>query len=329
MSSLICSTCSYLSLMLFCLPPLHAENVKLREEAVELINRSIAVSHFGGLRDYRQEVKFRVREADGSIREGVFTRLSAGAAGNRDEITFGGYHSVRVIVGNRQSETHTAEEPPEIRELRRQLPVHLGRFDQQDVINSILESNVLGRNAKCINFDTHFGDTIQTNQICLDTERGSILRWQVGREVIENTEYFQISSLWEPGHIRRFLDGQLQFEIEQQITAMDTPVDPTVFAPPSPSWQTFTDCKNMRPAIATSTPMPPPGNAGTGIIDVVVHGYIWSDGSVREPQIESSSRPDLNEEALKIVTRWKYLPLLCNDKVAVTTSEFVVHFQDR
>lgn len=329
MASLIRSTCSGLSLMLLCLLPLHAEDVRLREEAVELLNRSIAVSHVGALRNYRQEVKFTVREADSSFREGVFTRFSAGAAGSREEITFGDYHTVRVIVENRLSETHTAEEPPEIRELRRQLPVHLGKFNEEDVINSILESNLLGRNAKCINFETHFGNTLQTNQICLDTERGAILRWQVGDEVIENTEYFQIASLWEPGHIRRFLHGQLQFEIEQQITGMDIPLDSNVFAPPSPHWNSFTGCKNQRPAIAISTPMPPPGNAGTGIVEVVVHGYIWSDGSVRQLQIESSSRPDLNEEALKIVSQWKYLALLCNDKVAATTSDFIVHFQDR
>ena len=81
--------------------------------------------------------------------------------------------------------------------------------------------------------------------------------------------------------------------------------------------------------MALSTPVPPAGNAGTGIIDVVVHGYIGGDGKLRHLQIDSSLRPDLNEEALTTVAQWKYAPLLCNDKPAMTTGDFVVHFQDR
>jgi len=121
----------------------------------------------------------------------------------------------------------------------------------------------------------------------------------------------------------------LQLEIEQQMEAIEGPIDANVLSPPSKKWNQLFPCKNPRRAIALSTPMPPTDNRGTDTVEVTVHAWIWEDGSVRLPQIESSTRPDLNEEALKTVLTWKFLPLMCNDRVATTTGDLVVHFQGR
>jgi hypothetical protein len=71
------------------------------------------------------------------------------------------------------------------------------------------------------------------------------------------------------------------------------------------------------------------GPWGTGIVDVVVRGYIWDTGAVQPTIIVSSLRPDLNDEAMKLVATWKFTPLMCNDKPAATIGDFVVHFQGR
>jgi hypothetical protein len=308
---------------------LQAEDIKLREQAVQFLEMANAVSLPGALRNYEQTVTFRFHEPDGTVKEGTYSRFSSGASGFREEVTFGVHHTVTVVSGDRISDTRTTNDPPEVRALRRELPVHLARFDHEDTIRSIEEAAVSGLPAKCIHFDTQFGNTVQANQICLDSERGVIVRWEVGDELIESSDYFRVANLWEPGHIRRYLRGALQIEIEQHMEAIQGPVDPNVFSPPSNKWNQLYPCKNMRRAIGTSTPMPPPGNAGTEIVDVIVHGFIWNDGSVRLTQIESSPRLDLNEEALKTVATWKFLPLMCNDRVASTDADFVVHFQGR
>ena len=310
--------------------PLLAEDVKLREQAIHLMEVANAVSLTGGLGNYEQTVTFTVHDVrSGSVKEGTFSELSAGADGRRDEFTLGDYHAIRVISGDRLSDSRTGEEPPEIRELLRYIPIQLGRFDHEDVIRAIEDMSVLGRPAKCINFDTHFGSEIQTNQVCVDTERGALLRWHIGDEVVENSEYFQIANLWEPGHIRRFVRGALQLEINQRMTATEVPVDAKAFSPVSGQWQRMFGCKNKRRAVGISMPMPPAGTAGNGTVDVIVHGYIWDNGAVQPITIESSERPDLNAEALKLVARWKFLPLMCNDKPAATVADFVVHFQGR
>ena len=82
-----------------------------------------AVSLPGALRNYEQVVTFRVHEPDESVEEGSFTRQSAGAAGHRDEFTFGTYQKVIVISGDRIWQTHTAVMPAEVRELRKYVPI--------------------------------------------------------------------------------------------------------------------------------------------------------------------------------------------------------------
>ena len=320
---------SLLSLLVFC-PSLNAEDVRLREQAVQLLERANAASLLAGFRDYAQVVSFSFHDLlNGQIKDGTFSRTSAGSEGRRDELTYGDYHALSVFAGDRTSSTRISNEAPEIEELLQQLPIYLGRFDEKDVIKSIDDSNVLGRTAKCINFDTHLGAGIQVNQICVDSERGTLLRWHVGDDLIENSDFFQFAKLWEPGHIRHFVGGALRLEIEQHVDPTSVPVDVKAFSPPTGEWQKWWHCEDHRRPVGISMPMPPPGTEGTNIVDVVVRGLITDKGAVKPTIIVSSHRPDLNEEAMKLVATWKFTPLMCNDKVAITVADFVVHFQGR
>jgi hypothetical protein len=123
-----------------------AEDVKLREEAVRLMERANEVSLPGSVPNYEQLVSFRVHYPDGSTKEGWYSRRAASAAGYREDETFD-------------------------------------------------DASVLGRPAKCVLFDTQFGSTLQPNQLCMDPERGAMLRWQVGDETIENLDYFKVDNL--------------------------------------------------------------------------------------------------------------------------------------
>jgi TonB family protein len=308
---------------------LHAEDVKLREEAVRLLERANRVSLPGAVPSYDQAVSFRVYYPDGTTKEGTYTKIAAGAAGYREERSFADYHDVIVRSGERMSGTVTWNPPPELRELRDQVPVHLGRFDEQDVIRSVEEADVDGRAAKCIRFDTQFGDKLQQNQICVDAARGPILRWQVGEEVIENYGYFQVGTLWEPARITRTVHGALRMQIEQKITVIEGPVDASILGPPSGHWDKLIQCQPYRRPVVISAPQPAAGNAGTETIDVVVTGFVMPSGKTDKLQLQSSPRPDLNDEALKTVAKWTFQPMICNDQPSTQWAEFVVHFQGR
>ena len=307
---------------------LRAEDVKLREQAVQLMEVANAVSLPGALPSYEHTVTFRVHEPDGTVKEGKFTRVSAGPAGHRDEIIFGDYHAIIVVSGDRISATRTTKAPPEVRELRRQLPIQLGRFDQSDTIHSIQTTNVLGRPAKCIAFETLTNGAPQNNEICVDTERGAVLSWRVGDESIENTDFFRVANLYEPAHIRINLRRQLRMEIDQQMKLVDG-LDPNVFTPPSSEWKIMSPCSTARRPVAVFTPQPAPGKNGDGIVDVLIHGSIHPDGKVYDAVVEDSPDPKLNAEALQLVSRWKFLPLICDDEAISLSTDFVLHFQGR
>ena len=81
--------------------------------------------------------------------------------------------------------------------------------------------------------------------------------------------------------------------------------------------------------MAISTPQPQPGTSGTDIVDIIVHGMIRENGKTEALQVQSSPRPDLNAEALSLVSTWTFQPMMCNDKPATRGADFVVHFQGR
>ena len=318
-------TCSFLLLI----SSLFAEDVKLREDAVRLLERANQVSLPGTVPNYEQIVTFRVHYLDGSSKEGSYSRVAAGADGYREEEIFGDYHAISVRSGDRMSSTQGWAEPPEFRELREQLPVHLGRFDHEDVIRSIEDTTLQGRAAKCVHFDTHFGATVQHNQLCMDAERGVLLHWQVGEETIENADYFAVGDLWEPAHMVRSLRDAPRMEIDQKITVSEGPADPNLFTPPTAHWNKLFQCRTWRRAIGISTPQPPPGSRGTSTVDVIVTGMIRETGKTEALKIQSSSRPDLDAEAIATVSQWTFQPMLCNDKLSTQGADFVVHFQGR
>jgi hypothetical protein len=329
-----CRVCYCLLVILVLTTVLPAEDVKLREQAVQLLELANAVSLPGALKNYKQSVTFRFHELDGSVKDGTFTKVYVSASQYRTESSFGDYRDVMVFTpGNRRSDKGNGNPPVALLDLRAQLPVNLGHFDESDVIRSIESREVLDRPAKCIEFNTHVGESVQSNEICVDIYRGSVIRWQVGDELFENTGYFRVGSLWEPAHIRRYRSGKLNLEIEQSIESISGDIDPQLFSPPSGDWSHFEWCRNPRPAVGIWTPMPAPGTNGKAVVDVVVYAFIWQDGTVDEtiirPQIESSPRPDLNEEAIKTVLTWRFSPLICNDREAGTDLHLVVHFQGR
>src|SRR5260370_39312541 len=74
--------------------PLLAEDVKLREQAIHLMEVANAVSLTGGLGNYEQTVTFTVHDVrNGSVKEGTFSELSAGGGWRPGEVTLMDYPS--------------------------------------------------------------------------------------------------------------------------------------------------------------------------------------------------------------------------------------------
>lgn len=309
--------------MLFLSMQLSAQDMPTRVEAVRLLERANAASlPSSNLPNHKQEVTFRAYGVDGSVKGGNFSAIYA-KDGTRDEYNFGDYHGIRLRYEGKMYQNAYQEYPPELSEVDHLIPLLIGRFDKSDIIQSITPATLYGRPAKCIQFDTVNGRTYQSNEICVDDEAGTLLRWKVGDELIEDTDYFSFQGISLPAHIRQYINGQLRMEVDQKFTELDGPIDWAALTPPNATL--LTRCSEHRRPIVESAPQP--ASAGPGPwYDVKVQAVIDAGGRVREAAVLPAGRPDLERQAIQIVSGWVFTPATCNGRPYAVNANLTVHF---
>ncbi|HKV23373.1 MAG TPA: energy transducer TonB [Candidatus Acidoferrum sp.] len=301
----------------------HAEDLATRMEAIRLLQHADAVSSPSHVMpNHKQDVQFRAYAVDGTAKNGTLEAIFSPDA-NRHEIVFENYDAISITYTDRRVQNDYQPAPPETLEMARLIPLHMVHFDKSDVIGSINPSTLFGRAAKCIQFQTINGRTYESNEICLDTENGTLLRLSVGNEVTENADFFDFEGMLLPKHIRHYINGTLRMEIEQQFTRIDTPIDWTALTPPHPHYFHF--CKqSQRPVLLSGEQ---PAGAGPGPwYDVKVQAVIDLEGRVEQANVLPKGRPDLEKQAIAIVSNWKFSPAICNGHPTVTYADITVHF---
>ena len=213
---------------------LNAQDMPIRVEAIRLLERGNAVSRSTRILPNRKlDVTFRAYSPDGTAKDGTYSVIYA-VDSERYETHFGDYNSISIHLPDRIVQSEYIPPPIESLDVYHLAPVVNGRFDESDIINSITPATLFGRHAKCIQFETVFGRTHQSNEICLDDELGTIIRRHVGEELVECTDYFSFEGVLFPAHMRRYINGTLRMELEQKFTVIDGPVDWATLTPPHP-----------------------------------------------------------------------------------------------
>jgi hypothetical protein len=302
---------------------LRAQDMPLRVEAVRLLERAHAVSRPAHIMpNHGQEVTFRAYRLDGTTQEGTFNVIHSGDI-ERYEIVLGNYHAISLHFPDKIVQNAYQPPPPETLEVDNLTPLLIGRFDKSDTIHSITPATLFGRRAKCIQFETVNGRTHQSNEICVDEELGTLVRRNVGEDLIENTDYSLFEGILLPAHIRHYIDGKLRMEVEQKFSVIDGPIDWAALTPPHPV--TFGACQQYRRPIIQSAPQPVAAGAGPWY-DVQVHGVIGEDGHVREAAVLTAGRADLEQKAVQIVSGWVFSPGVCNGEPIPVSADLIVHF---
>lgn len=303
--------------------PSPAQDIAVRTEAIRLLERANAVSHPSRpMPNHRQDVTFRSYGLDGSMKDGVFNGIFSGDI-ERYETFFGSYHGVSLHFPDRIVQREYEPPPRETLELDKLNPLLIGRFDKSDTIHSISPATLFGRPAKCIQFETVNGRTRDSNEACVDEELGTLMRWNVGSDFVEDTDYISFEGILLPTHIRHYINGKLRMEIEQKFAVIEGPIDWAALTPPNP--QTFHTCRPYRRPVIQSAPQPSGAGAGPWY-DVQVHAVIGEDGRVREPSVLAKGKDDFEKQAVQIVSGWIFSPGLCNGKPIPVNADLVVHF---
>src|SRR6267143_2021737 len=112
-----------------------AQDPEVRREALELMERASAASLPAKLPNLERVDTFRVLDTGSGPREGTFTRVVVQGTGRRDEATFGDYHALDIWTAGHLATVRTNELPPaEVNTVLEMTPIHLIRFDGEDVI---------------------------------------------------------------------------------------------------------------------------------------------------------------------------------------------------
>jgi hypothetical protein len=290
-------------LLLACSFHLPAQDMPIRVEAIRLMERANAVSRPAHVMpNHRLDVTFRAYGTDGSTHDGTANTIVSGDI-ERYEWVFGDYHAISIHFPDKIVQNDYQPTPPETLELDGLTPLLLGRFDKSDTVHSITPATLFGRPAKCIQFETVNGRTHQSNEICVDDQLGTLIRWNVGEDLIENTDYSSFEGILLPAHIRHYINAKLRMEIEQKVSVIDGPMDWAALTPPNPT--ILGSCKQYRRPIIQSAPHPASAGAGPWY-DVQVHSVIGDDGHVHEASVLTAGNEDLEKQAVQIVSGWVF-----------------------
>ncbi|MGA8431544.1 MAG: energy transducer TonB [Candidatus Sulfotelmatobacter sp.] len=303
-----------------------SQDIKVREEAVLLLERAQQVSRAAKLPNLERVDSFRTF-GDAGIKEGSFSRIVIQGVGRRDEYSFGDYRLVNVWTQKQVAVTGSPHVMPgELVNVGKLTPILLVHFDGEDVIHSISQRNLGGHNARCIEFDTIRGQRTQNNELCVDSDTGVLLEEKLGEELVENSDFFPFAGALMPAKISYSVAGTRKLEISQFMKALSDGETNVLSAPPGAEVQKR--CTTFRGPFGTSMPQPKAGNGGSDV-DIVVHAMILPNGRVYEASIQNSERPDLNDEALTTVKQWTFTPAMCDGNPKELEVSLAVHFQGR
>ena len=260
-----------------------AQDAHVRQQAQTLLERANSLSVPRQFRSYEQTIIFQSSSPTG-VREGRFTSVVQGPYLYRDEYEFGDYRL--LVVGNEDMVAEVGDRsraPTEIRRMTRLSQPYSARFDQTDVIRSIREGEVNGRPAQCIDFDTITGEKTEANEVCIDRQLGVVARVHANGETITHANFFPYRDTFIPAHIT-YEQGDLRMELEQSKTETNGPFDPNLLLPPAGA-KVGQVCNTFRRAFGKFMPQPKAGS-GSQNVDVIVHGTVRTDGTVRDPSID-------------------------------------------
>jgi hypothetical protein len=312
--------------ILLCAILLPAQDVQLRQRAVTMLEHADSISTPREFASYEQIIDFQSFTSTGD-HNGRFTSVVQGPRSYRDEYQFGDYDLLVVVNGKLIADVgDRARAPLEVRRMTILNHPYTGQFDETDVIRSIQDGVVVGRAADCIEFDTVRGQKSETNEICIDKQFGVLLRVHANGETVTNSDFFPYRNTYLPAHIT-YEQPNLRMELEQTKKETTGPFDPDFLTPPANALVSHL-CTTFRRPFGQSMPQPKAGN-GNQVLNVILHGTIRTDGGIRDIAIDHSDREDLNQEAVKIFTAWKFTPSLCDGAAIEVPADVTLHFQGR
>lgn len=300
-----------------------AEDSGLRAEAVRLLERANQVSTPAVWPPNQMTLLFHVGQpAPGDATQGEYISSIGGNGLKRIECNYGNYQFTHIRNGGRIAFVQPEVPQPAILSLLTELaPIYLVQFDEQDIIRSLVAP---AAGVRCIRFDTVAGDRQQAGEICVDAANGWLLSVRAGDTVTANSEFFPFEGAFLPHHVERSVAGRKVLDIDMTISREDG-YPPDFFLVPEDT-KAFL-CRDLRRPYAVHTPQPEPRTASLDVVDIKLLGYVDHQGRVLGLRPLEQVHPDLNQDAIRLVSTWSFTPATCGGRPAMVSQTFTVHFK--
>jgi hypothetical protein len=159
----------------------------------------------------------------------------------------------------------------------------------------------------------------------VDAQNGFLLSVRQGDETILQSDYYRFNNASLPGHIERWVGGEKTIEVDSRIVVR-TDYPPDYFDYP-PDARITHACGSFHRAFADRVPQPEPKALSIEATTVRVHGRVGKDGKPTALTVTDEVRPDLAEEALRVVSGWTFHPAMCEYQPATEEMDFEVTFK--
>jgi TonB family protein len=303
-----------------------AEVPEVRAEAIRLLERAAMLTT--PVWPANEEFfSFRVlKPTPGEASEGAI-KIGVKTTGNkRWEFTYGAYKYIRVQNGTEFATSRTdSAEPAVLTTVRKLLPVFQGTFDSSDMIRRITDATADGHSTRCVEFDTIKGDQQQSGEVCVDAQSGFLISVRQGNETLRQSAYFRFNDASLPGHIERWVGGEKLLEIDSKVV-IRTEFPLEYFEYPTEA-KIENACRAFHRAFADQTPQPETRTSSEDAVTVKVHGRVDKDGKPTALKVLDAARPELAEEALRVVSKWSFHPAMCEYQPATQEMDFEVRFK--
>ena len=304
------------------IPP---EDPQLRARAVGLLEKANSLSSVAWPMN-EETFHFRIVTPEpGEPDSGTLEIGVAAPQKKRWHFTYGGYELEQVQTGIEFARVQTGPEPAAVTLVRKMVPVNLIRFDHEDIIGKIQNEAIDKTPARCIYFETIFGDRRQSGKVCVDAASGFLIYLRTGEMIVHQSKFFRFNNGYLPGHLERWTGDRKIADIDESVEVRES-FSPGYFDNPAGAVISHA-CSAFQSAFAESIPQPPVKSNSDNVIDIVVHGRISADGRPIELKALDTTHQELANEAVKIISEWTYTPAQCDYKPTTQLSDFTVHFK--
>lgn len=317
-----------LALFLFCAAKASPEDMELRNHAVQLMDRVQLASRFQGPLNIVTDVSFTASVNGDAPQAGTYKRTRSANGDLREDVAFPGFHSSFI-----DSEAAVAyngpwsDKPYAVRKLKSFVPYSPLHFDATDVIESMAESTSGGQPAICIGFVTVRGEDRNPGEICIAKANSTVIEWHDARRSWAASAYTNVAGAMVPSAFTYREGNTLLLQAEVSFTLLDGPPAQEIVVPAG--WNPAEFCSTYQPPAPIFAPQPAAQAPDSPVVHVHVHAHVRLDGKLEAAEVLKPTEPELDAEALKLVSTWIYKPSMCNGNPSSTAVDLVVNFQRR